>query len=221
MKKLLTILILLSLCESCGFLHKTFDRNKEKHNNSSKVTGDSSVKKSSDSTIVKTVDSSKLKKSEEKKSEGVEIVFSDSSDHNKVEISTDSTGRQVIKAEGNIKSIRTHRKQETKLVDSTHLQTRDTASKHETGTVVVKKTEETKNTGTSKDVHRKKLDFRIPWYAYLIGIVLLILTLFYLWKRYRFKIIAWFIQLRNPGTKVYYDPKIKGYQIITKQQNTS
>lgn len=223
MIRLLTILILWSSLESCGILHKTFDRKKESHSERIKSSTDSAGKKTNDSSGIKSVDSASLKKKEEAKSTDVEIEFSDSSDHNKVEITTDSTGKQVIKAEGKIKTVKSKTKDEKKSLDSSHLQKKDTASKKTFEQTAVKKTTDNKQTGSSTTTHKKKFEFRIPWYAYLIGIIVLIISILYLWKRYRYKIIAWIIQLRNPGSKVYYDPKIKGYQVIYKKRkpNTS
>lgn len=222
MNRLLTIIVLLSLLESCGFIHKTFDRKKENYRENSKASTDSVGKKTADSSVGKFVDSTKLKKTEEKKTEGVVIEFSDSSDHNKVEITTDSSGKQVIKAEGKIKSVKTSKRQEKKQVDSSHLQKKDTAAKHTSEQGSVKRSEDKKQSGSTNVVQKKKTAIQIPWYAYLIGIVLFIMTLLILWKRYKYQIIAWIIRLKNPGTNVYYDPKIKGYQIINKKKsNTS
>lgn len=220
MKHLLTIIILLSLLESCGFVHKTFDRKKENHQEKIHSEIDSSSKKTTDSSGNKAVDSSKLKKSEEKNESGVEIDF-DSSSHNKVEISIDSNGKQVIKAEGKIKSVKTKKQQEKKTIDSTQFHSEGAATKHTTEQASVKKQEDKKQSGSSVTTRKRKTEFRIPWYAYLIGIIVLIIALVYLWKRYRYKIIAWFIQKRNPGSKVYYDQKIKGYQIIYKRKTNS
>lgn len=225
MKKVLTnilILVLFSqLLFSCGLLHKTTNKRNEHRIEREKKNLDSTGSKKSDSFGVKTSDSASLKKTEVVKTSGVEIEFQDTSSHNKVEITTDSSGKQVIKAEGKIKRIKTSKKQEQKTIDSSNLQKKDTASRSEEQKTKVSSSSNVKKSSDAKVVQKEKKSFRVPWYGYVVGIVFLLLLLVYMYKRYRHQIIAWFIRLKNPGTNVYYDPKMKGYQVINKKKRNS
>jgi cobalamin biosynthesis Mg chelatase CobN len=217
----LLVLFSLSLF-SCGMLHKVTTKKNEHKIETEKKNLDSAISKKSDSTSVKTIDSSAFKKKEEVKTSDVSIVFADSSDHNKVEVVTDSSGKQVIKAEGKIKSVNVNKKEERKLTDSSSFSKKDTAGVSTSQQTKVKDKGSSTVDNKSTVVNKDKKDRRLPWYGYLIGIVVIILLTYYLYRKYRYNVIAWFIQLKNPGTKVFYDPKIKGYQIITKnEKNTS
>lgn len=219
-KMFLLIAALLSL-SSCSFLHKVTDRKREHVKESVKISSDSTSKKTSDSVGSKVSDSSTVKKSQELKTSDVQIEFADSSDHNKVEITTDSNGKQTIKAEGNIKSIRTKRKEQKQNIDLARVQNKESVSKSSTENTSVKKRVDSTKNNSSSSISKKKTSFGIHWYGYLIGILVLLAIAIYVYQRYRFQIIAWFIRLKNPGSNVYYDPKIKGYQIISKKKKNS
>jgi hypothetical protein len=225
MKNLVTItmlIMLLASVTSCGFVHKVFD--KKEHHQSERIKSnlDSAGSHHADSSASKSSDSSSVKKTEDKKAEGVEIIFSDSSDHNKIEVTTDSSGHQVIKAEGKIKTVKTQKYEQRKTSDSGRTAKTDIVSKSDDQASKVKSGKDVKTDQGDTVIHQEKKVRRIPWYGYLIGIFVLLLILLYLYYRYRKNIIAWFVGLKNPGYKVYYDPKLKGYQMIKKDKgNTS
>lgn len=206
---------------SCGMLHKVTSKKNEHRIETEKKNLDSAISKKSDSASLKTIDSSALKKKEEVKTSDVSIVFADSSDHNKIEVVTDSSGKQVIKAEGKIKSVKVNKKEEKNNIDSSHFSKKDTAGVSTSQQAKVKDKWSSSVDNKSNIVNKDKKDRRLPWYGYLTGIIVIVLLTYYLYQKCKYKIIAWFIQLKNPGSKVYYDPKVKGYQIIYKKNSNS
>jgi beta-lactamase regulating signal transducer with metallopeptidase domain len=117
--------------------------------------------------------------------------------------------------------VKVKKKQESRTSDSTHAQQKDSSRSSASETSAIKKNVNSQTSDNSKDTHKVTKAFRIPWYAYLIGIIVILALALYLYYRYRYQIIAWFLRLRNPGSNVYYDPRIKGFQILNKKKTNS
>jgi hypothetical protein len=174
---------------SCGLVHKVFNKTKSQTDTQVQKNTDSLAVKKKDSTTFSIEDSSYLKKKETLNQNEVEIHFTDSSDTNSIEITTDDKGKQTIQAKGHIRSVTTLHSHAAQRQDSSHYQ-----KQNQTSHQMLDSTKATTQTQASlhqniQTTTKEKKSSRLPWYSYTL---LLFLLLLFLYLRFRNKIKDFF-----------------------------
>lgn len=195
MKSLTTFLFytlplhLLLLLSSCGVLHKIFTKTKTQTDTEIQKTSDSTSVKKKDSSSLSVEDSSRLKKTEVLHQNGIEIHFTDSSETNTIEITTDAQGHQTIQAKGHIRSVSTRQRQSALHLDSSHyLKQNQSSYQMLDSTKAATKIQASLHEKT-KTVSKDKKSSRLPWYGYTL---LFFLVLLFIYLRFKNKIKEFF-----------------------------
>jgi len=189
---LATILLFFS---SCGVVHKLFAKTKTDNSTNTLHTSDSTGLKKLDQLSSAQKDSASLKKTSEQNNAGVEVIFSDTSQHNQVEVTVGQHGQQIIKASGSIQSVKTKGVHAAQSQDSVHTSTGEAAFHTSIDSSKTKTQMQTATQNSVKTVTSQKTSRQLPWYGYIILLIIVLLTVLY-W-RYRKNLAAWYHRL--PG----------------------
>lgn len=164
---------------SCGLVHKVFNKTKTSTEIQLQKNTDSTSVKKKDSTAITIIDSTQIKKKETVQQSGIDIHFTDSSETNTIEITTDAQGKQTIQATGRIRSVSTRNSQSAQHLDSSHYRKQNQNSYQMLdSTKTATQTQATLHEKT-KTVSKEKETVRLPFYAYILLIVLTLLLLYF------------------------------------------
>lgn len=166
---------------SCGIVHKLFTRQKQTASSHSNQSNDSTGLKKSDQLSVVQKDSTALAKKTQQADAGVEIIFSDTSSQNGVQITIHKSGKQTLTATGAIQSVKTRGGYSLQSQDSIHTSSQTTTANRSFDSSKIKSATATGASSSNTIVNSQKSSWQFPWYGYFFLFLLVILAIGY-WR---------------------------------------
>lgn len=130
--------------------------------------------KKTDQLFLSQKDSVALHKTSSQNDAGVELVFGDTSHHNQVEVTVDDNGNQTIKATGFIQSVKTKQAHTLQALDSSYSKDRHAFIQTSHDSSNLKTNVNTTASDNSKMIVRQKKSWQLPWYGYVVLLVLVL-----------------------------------------------